>query len=670
MILGPLASESEAETFTNVLDGVVTNAGGAFFVGSNGAFNVLIITNAAALTDTSGTIGNSAISSNNTALVTGSGSIWTNSINLIVGRTGSFNQLSILDGASVFNTTGFVASASASANNTVLVSGGSVWSNTAGLFIGSAGDRNTMTISNGGRVFSTTGNIGDAAGADGNRVVLTGTNSLWAMTSTLTVGDQGDNIELTIADGALVTNATTIIGFLGTNNLTLVTGTGSLWRVSGNLTIGTSGDYNQFVVTNGGRVLTTGDSTLGSSLGFRNSALVSGSNSLWSIGGNLSVANVGVENSVTINAGGTLSNVNGTIGGNSPRNSVTVDGDGSLWNNSGTLTIGSLGDDNRLVVTNGGRVISLTAVIGDGSGSASNRATVSGAGSLWQNAGRIIVGDQGSTNSLIVANGGRVTATNLLVGATASSVGNQVIVSGGTLQITNAAGTALLDLRRGTLAINSGTVTVNRLVATNGASSVMDFNGGTLNTAGSTVSNGVQFVVGDGVSSATLNLQGGTHSFANGLSLQTNASLTGIGTILGTTTNFGTIAPGNSAGTLNFNGDLWLEDSSILEMELAATNIFDRVIVAAAMKAGGILNVSLINGFNPQATNTFDLFDFGSMAGIFNSVNLPALNPGLSWDTSKLYTAGEIAVVPEPSTYALMGVGLAALAWRRKRKHL
>jgi len=60
----------------------------------------------------------------------------------------------------------------------------------------------------------------------------------------------------------------------------------------------------------------------------------------------------------------------------------------------------------------------------------------------------------------------------------------------------------------------------------------------------------------------------------------------------------------------------------------------------------------------------------GTTTGNFSNLTLAPLPSGLSWDTSVLYSNGEIGVVPEPSTLALLGVGalsLLAYAWRRRR---
>ena len=62
--------------------------------------------------------------------------------------------------------------------------------------------------------------------------------------------------------------------------------------------------------------------------------------------------------------------------------------------------------------------------------------------------------------------------------------------------------------------VTGGTVTVKELLATNGANSVITFNGGTIISAGTTVNNGAAFIIGDTGSGATFIANGGRHDFS------------------------------------------------------------------------------------------------------------------------------------------------------------
>jgi hypothetical protein len=105
-------------------------------------------------------------------------------------------------------------------------------------------------------------------------------------------------------------------------------------------------------------------------------------------------------------------------------------------------------------------------------------------------------------------------------------------VAGGTLLVTNHDHDARLEIAGGTLTLSNGTVAADRLLLTNN-SAHLRFTGGMLSSRGTVVSNGAAFVVGDGVTPATFYLDGGTHHFADGLVLSTNATLAGCATVIG-----------------------------------------------------------------------------------------------------------------------------------------
>lgn len=144
------------------------------------------------------------------------------------------------------------------------------------------------------------------------------------------------------------------------------------------------------------------------------------------------------------------------------------------------------------------------------------------------------------TGNFVMAGGSLNLSSNLFVGSTGFSTG-QLILTGGTITLTNPAGTAVMSVGSGTVDCNAGTLRTDSLLLTNAASQ-FHFRGGTLSTKSMTVANGGAFIVGDGVDAAMLHMDGGTHSFANGLIISSNATLNGCGTIIGTIINHGTIA--------------------------------------------------------------------------------------------------------------------------------
>ncbi len=113
--------------------------------------------------------------------------------------------------------------------------------------------------------------------------------------------------------------------------------------------------------------------------------------------------------------------------------------------------------------------------------------------------------------------------------------------------------------------------------------------------------------------------------------------------------NEGLIAPRLSPGQLVVEQFQQTSTGSLqMGIEGRIPTEFDNLITTTQITFGGTLDVSLGNGFQPQAGDVFNLFDFGTRTGTFTEVNLPALNPGLLWSQAALYTAGEIQVALDP----------------------
>ena len=139
-----------------------------------------------------------------------------------------------------------------------------------------------------------------------------------------------------------------------------------------------------------------------------------------------------------------------------------ISGVTSNW--SGNYIVGSNTFADVLLIQNGGVLSDGTGYVGYNPGSSSNGVQVV-SGGVWQNTA-LFVGYQGSSNSLLIA-GGLVSATNLVVGAASATCDNVVQMNSGIVNITDANGDAVLEVRHGTFILNGGVLQVDRLVMTN-----------------------------------------------------------------------------------------------------------------------------------------------------------------------------------------------------------
>jgi hypothetical protein len=256
-------------------------------------------------------------------------------------------------------------------------------------------------------------------------------------------------------------------------------------------------------------------------------------------------------------------------------------------------------------------------------------------------------------------------------------------LTGGTWIVRN--GATLRDDYTTAYSVNQGDVTLHGTGEFAGFSTVTNNQGALRLLDGKTFSTGAAFtnsgtlIVGTGSSfsttstfanSGTLSLLG---SFNATGGLTNTGTFGGGGTFTGSLVNAGLLSPGQSPGLLNITGNLTLQSTSHLLMELGGLIegiSYDSIDVTGTLTFGGTLTVTLVNTFIPATGAAFNLFDAGAFSGTFASLNLPTLSGGLQWDTSTLYTAGVLSVsaIPEPSTYAALA-GLAALglaAWKRR----
>lgn len=209
------------------------------WIGFDGYANSLLVTNGGKIivpSNRSIRFGQSLTSSNNTGVVTGTGSLL-QATSLTVGNSSPNNSLTLQDGALALAGTGRIGTGAGANGNSMLISGAS-WTNTAGCYVGSGGAHgNTLTLTNGAVVYCS--GYGE-------------------------VGNGSDSNTLTVADGTFSVPQRFVIGYRGTNNTVLVSGPNAVLRApSWDIDIGYHpdgpgqvGTGNRLIVSNGGLVTT------------------------------------------------------------------------------------------------------------------------------------------------------------------------------------------------------------------------------------------------------------------------------------------------------------------------------------------------------------------------------------------------------------------------------
>ncbi|MFO1488548.1 MAG: autotransporter-associated beta strand repeat-containing protein [Verrucomicrobiota bacterium] len=125
-----------------------------------------------------------------------------------------------------------------------------------------------------------------------------------------------------------------------------------------------------------------------------------------------------------------------------------------------------------------------------------------------------------------------------------------------------------------------------------------------------------------------------------------NGTLTGTLTINAPVTVNGTLAPGNGGiGTLTVNSSLAFGAGGRAFMKINKTaGTRDLAIGTNGLTYRGTLQVTNLAG-TLAAGDTFKIFDAPVYGQAFTNFILPALNPGLAWQTIGLFTNGSISVV-------------------------
>ncbi len=603
-----LATNTGSKSTLTLTKGTLTTLNGSsisnnvdFLIGGSGAgdqltWNISGGTNRMLLGAHDTIIGNANTAHGDVITVSGNLTVWSNSQNLIVGNLGYSNNLTISGGALVIGSAGQIGgggSGNEGNSNTVIVTGGgSVWTNSSTLKVGGTrGYNNVLTITSGGAVFNTDSFIGNGGGiglSSSNQVFVTGSDSRWVNSGTLSIGNSAggrDNM-LIVTNAGLVTS---FYGIIGNNadpgNRAIVTSNGT-WNITTTLEIGSGNGNNNFLTiadlgtvraTNvligpssgssgnhidisGGSLIVTNSSAKGYlyvQRGYVNLSsgtltadkldLTFGSSGTFSFGGgNLNVAGTfvtntfafvigdGAGNTATLNFLGGTHNFNNGItnrsdgfitGGGVVQSPLQVVNLGSIIATSATTELRftnttTVGNPGTLGAATGG---TLTFGAVGGSALVTNFGTISMSGGTFRTgtltnlANGAVTGFGTFSNNVV--NLGSIKATNgtlvMTIGLTNATTGNINIASDGTLSVTPAW-------------VNAGTITNN---------------GGRV--AGGTVTNLATGVIrGSGTILSSVVNQGGLSATNGELTLLNNVSGSGA---------YGAVA-GASAATLTFAG--------------------------------------------------------------------------------------------------------------------
>lgn len=420
-----------------------------------------------------------------------------------------------------------------------------------------------------------------------------------------------------------------------------------------------------------------------------------------------------------ITSAGTITNNAGTLqggnGGNAGNGATYAGGAGGGGAGLGT-TGGTVTNSGTISGGNGGASPYNSGAGGGGVGVLANSATI------FNDAGGAVSGGHGGTSTNTFVNGtgiGGAGAGGALGGALPNPGGgngaigilggNLTVINKGTISgglnnypsgsrvnaITFSAGTNRLELRPGfsfvgnvvadgddVLALGSdaadnGTINLPILVppAYTGFSQYEKTGPGIWTVTG-TQANAA--TVGWKVVDGKLNLGGGATLGAVTLA---GGSLTGNGTVAQLVGGPGSVAPGNSVGTLTVTGTTTLAGANYAAEIDPAGSSADLLTVNGANLAGGTLTVTSLGG-TPAVGQAFTVMSGTGITGTFGSVvytdSFPGLTPSVEYSATSVRVVYAAAVVVPPGAavavptlsqwgLALLALLLAGFTWRNQR---
>lgn len=265
----------------------------------------------------------------------------------------------------------------------------------------------------------------------------------------------------------------------------------------------------------------------------------------------------------------------------------------------------------------------------------------------------------GTETKTLTADSGRVirvgaasinqTGTNTSGAYFTGSTGTLVVDGGGRVELYQANPyTGTIQVKSGTLKLMNGSNTFNGATA--------DYNASISATT---------LLLGSSATTGVLDLIQKTsgYTFGSTQSVQGNGTIRMANDATAVTIS-GTLAPGfSAAGTLSIEGDLALTSTSVSLFEVTSFTLGGYGLIQGV--GSGFNNLVAFDGTlrvtfsGISQKGSIKLFDFDTYSGNFDAFEYSGLDAG--WSASFDETTGDIAVVPEPGTTALIGCGIAVV---------
>ncbi|MBJ7499628.1 MAG: autotransporter-associated beta strand repeat-containing protein [Sphingopyxis sp.] len=492
-----------------------------------------------------------------------------------------------------------IGASSAAASNLVIGNGSTL------RYTGSGDTTNRLFTLSQGVTFIESSGTGAIVFTDTGPVTLAGSNQ--ARTIALGGTNAGNN---TLAGS---------IGNAGTGVTTLAKNDSGTWVLTGNHS------YTGSTNINGGTLFVGGGGTTGSiasatvnnfgTLGFNRSDLLSYGGQIVGTG---SVRQAGTGTTV-------LTGTNLYTGG------TTIDAGTLQLGNGGTA--GSIvGDvvDNGLLVFNRSDLLNFAGAI-------------SGSGSVHQTGGgtTVLSGINSYAGGTSILGGTLQVSADVNLGAAAGGL----TFSNGTLRTTAsfASGRSSSLTGAGTILTDAGTnFALGGVIS--GAGSLTKSGAGILTLSGNN-----SYAGATSVNAGTLRINGDQSAATGLVTVASGATLAGSGTIGGNVNvlNGGILAPGNSPGTLNINGDLSLAGGSVLNFEFGEAGVAggalnDLVNVGGNLTLDGTINVTGSSG-GYFGGGIYRVFNYGGTL-IDNGLALGSMPAG-SNVTVQISVAGQVNLI-------------------------